>query len=77
MANEPSKTVRATVSLSKVVSEMAEQLMRKKGYDNFSAYVADLIRRDRERDEERELAMRPRQAKADQSPTQTKRKAAS
>ena len=41
---------RTTVSLASVVWQMAEELMETKGFnDNFSAYVADLIRRDQER----------------------------
>lgn len=40
---------RTTVSLAVVVWEMAEGLMDAKGFNsNFSAYVADLIRRDKE-----------------------------
>ena len=47
---------RTTVSLAQVVWQMAEEMMAKKGFnDNFSAYVADLIRRDREREEEKSL----------------------
>jgi Arc/MetJ-type ribon-helix-helix transcriptional regulator len=83
MANKrASETVRATISLHKVVSEMAEELMRKKGYDNFSAYVAELIRRDKEREEEKqEQRLSGRKAEQENapepSPAQTKRKAAS
>lgn len=41
---------RTTVSLAHVVWEMAEEQMQAKGFnDNFSAYCADLIRRDREK----------------------------
>jgi len=41
---------RTTVSLAKVVWGMAEEMMAAKGFnDNFSAYVADLVRRDQER----------------------------
>lgn len=41
---------RTTVSLAKIVWEMAQEMMRLKGFnDNFSSYVADLIRRDKER----------------------------
>jgi hypothetical protein len=41
---------RTTVSLAEVVWQMAESQMAEKGFnDNFSAYCADLIRRDRER----------------------------
>ena len=40
---------RTTVSLAGIVWEMAEEQMVAKGFnDNFSAYCADLIRRDRE-----------------------------
>lgn len=40
---------RTTVSMSKVVWLMAEQMMDTKGFNgNFSAYIADLIRRDQE-----------------------------
>ena len=43
---------RTTVSLAKVVWKWAEKLMKAKGFnDNFSAYVADLIRHDKERGE--------------------------
>jgi O-glycosyl hydrolase len=46
---------RTTVSLARVVWEMAEEQMQAKGFnDNFSAYVADLIRRDKERSEEKQ-----------------------
>lgn len=41
---------RTTVSLAWVIWDMAEEMMTAKGFnDNFSAYVADLIRRDKER----------------------------
>jgi hypothetical protein len=41
---------RTTVSLAGVVWKWAEEMMVAKGFnDNFSAYVADLIRRDKER----------------------------
>ena len=41
---------RTTVSLAHIVWDMAEEMMRKKGFnDNFSAYIADLVRRDMER----------------------------
>lgn len=40
------KGKRTTVSLTDVVSGMADQSMKDDGYDNFSAYVAELIRRD-------------------------------
>lgn len=41
---------RTTVSMANVVWEMALEMMKLKGFnENFSAYVADLIRRDKER----------------------------
>jgi hypothetical protein len=41
---------RVTVSLAKIIWKTAENLMDLKGFNgNFSAYVADLIRRDQER----------------------------
>jgi non-homologous end joining protein Ku len=41
---------RTTISLAQVVWDMAEEMMEKKGFnDNFSAYIADLIRRDKEK----------------------------
>ena len=44
------KDKRTTVSLAHVVWDMATESMEAKGFnDNFSAYIADLIRRDRER----------------------------
>ena len=43
---------RTTISLAQVVWGMAEEMMAAKGFnDNFSAYVADLVRRDKERAE--------------------------
>ena len=51
---------RTTVSLARVVWDMAEEQMKAKGFnDNFSAYVADLIRRDRERAEEKQANLGP------------------
>lgn len=77
MPDKPDKeTVRATISLNQVVDRMAKEMMELKGYDNFSAYIADLIRRDKEREEER----RDRQAallKGGHNPEPAKRKAAS
>lgn len=41
---------RTSISLASVIWEMAEDQMRAKGFnENFSSYIADLIRRDRER----------------------------
>ncbi len=46
-----SQTEKLSVSLSKTVVSWAVELADKKGFDtNFSAYIADLIRRDRERE---------------------------
>ena len=40
---------RTTISLAQVIWEMAEKRMEAGGFNNnFSAYVADLIRRDRD-----------------------------
>lgn len=51
--NKP-EGAKLSVSLSKVVHAWAVQLAEKKGFDtNFSAYIADLIRRDQERDAEK------------------------
>lgn len=46
------RTVKTSISLSETVNTWAEELALKKGFDNFSQYVADLIRRDKERDEQ-------------------------
>ena|SRR5208337_1658062 len=51
---------RTTVSLARMVWDMAEEQMQAKGFnDNFSAYVADLIRRDKERSEEKQATLKP------------------
>jgi hypothetical protein len=43
--------VKKSISLSIVVAEWADALAAKKGFgSNYSAYIADLIRRDQERD---------------------------
>jgi O-glycosyl hydrolase len=59
----PTKTrpdKRATVSLARVVWDMAKEQMKAKGFNNnFSAYVADLIRRDKERSEETQAHFKP------------------
>jgi hypothetical protein len=50
---------RTTVSLARVVWDLAEEQMKAKGFnDNFSAYVADLIRRDKERSEEKQAELK-------------------
>jgi hypothetical protein len=57
--------VKKSISLSIVVAEWADGLAAKKGFgSNYSAYIADLIRRDREKDEELQLI----QASAETSP---------
>jgi hypothetical protein len=43
------KDVRATISLQPVVMQWAEEAMALGGHNNFSAFVADLIRRHREK----------------------------
>ena len=49
--------VKKSISLSIVVAEWADALAYKKGFgSNYSAYIADLIRRDQERDEELQYA---------------------
>lgn len=45
------RTVKTSISLSETVNSWAEVLATKQGYDNFSAYIAELIRRDKKRDE--------------------------
>jgi hypothetical protein len=46
----PQSEQRKTISLAPVLWGMAEALMERKGFNNnFSSYVADLIRRDHER----------------------------
>jgi hypothetical protein len=48
------KDKRVTISLAKVVWDWANEMMEAKGFNkNVSAYVADLIRRDRDRELER------------------------
>lgn len=48
------ESAKLSVSLSKTVYGWAVELAEKKGFDtNFSAYIADLIRRDQERDAEK------------------------
>lgn len=51
MPDEPAKRedVRTTVSLHPALNQMAEELMESRGYNNFSALVADLIRQERDR----------------------------
>jgi hypothetical protein len=51
-----STIVKRSISLSKIVSGWADELAAKKGFgSNFSAYMADLVRRDRDREIESEL----------------------
>jgi len=53
------RVVKTSISLSVLVNQWAEELSAAKGFENFSAYIADLIRRDRERQD-------PKQAPASQ-----------
>jgi hypothetical protein len=54
--SEPSEVVKKSISLSRVVSLWADRLAAAKGFDsNFSAYIADLIRRDKEREDQLRL----------------------
>ena len=41
--------VRTTISLHPTVNQFADELMSERGYNNFSALVADLIRAERDR----------------------------
>jgi hypothetical protein len=53
MIRSDSAVVKKCISLSGVVAGWADGLAVKKGFDtNYSAYIADLIRRDKERDDE-------------------------
>jgi hypothetical protein len=48
--------IKKSISLSIVVAGWAETLAMKKGFgSNYSAYIADLIRRDKEKDDEMQL----------------------
>jgi len=47
----PMKTIKRSVSFSDKVNNWAEEMADAKGFDNFSAYIADLVRRDKEREE--------------------------
>ena len=50
-------TVQRNISLSRAVAEWAEELASRKGHgSNFSGYIADLIRRDKEKQDELNLA---------------------
>jgi hypothetical protein len=52
-----SDVVKRSISLSILVSEWADNLADQKGFgSNFSAYIADLIRRDKEREDALKLA---------------------
>ncbi len=50
-------TVKTSISVSDQVDGFAKELMGKWGYDNFSAFVAELIRREKQRDEERDRTL--------------------
>lgn len=53
-AKRPGNTVKVTMSLTPVIKGWAIECADKRGYNNFSAYIAELIRRDKEEVEERE-----------------------
>lgn len=55
--NEDYENDRKTITLPVVVSNYAKLCMKNRGFNNFSAYIADLIRKDKERQEDLE-AMR-------------------
>lgn len=46
------ETTRVTISLPELVKGWADEMCERKGYDNFSAYVQELIRRDKGIDRE-------------------------
>jgi Arc/MetJ-type ribon-helix-helix transcriptional regulator len=49
--------VKKSISLSMVVADWADELAQTKGFgSNYSAYIADLIRRDWERENDLQLA---------------------
>jgi len=57
MIRNDSAVVKTSISLSGPVAGWADDLAAKKGFGtNFSAYIADLIRRDKERDDALQLA---------------------
>jgi hypothetical protein len=48
--------IKKSISLSLVVAGWADTLALKKGFgSNYSAYIADLVRRDKEKDDEMQL----------------------
>ncbi|MEW6304852.1 MAG: hypothetical protein AB1705_15360 [Verrucomicrobiota bacterium] len=56
-SEQPVKYVRTSISLTPLVAKWAEELMKEKGYENFSAYMAELIRKDKEHHEERQIQL--------------------
>jgi len=42
--DRPAHTVKLSISMSSTVKQMADRIARDEGYDNFSAFVAELIR---------------------------------
>ena len=59
-ARKTSDSEKLSISLSKTVYAWAQELAAAKGFDtNFSAYVADLIRRDQEREQARKINIYP------------------
>jgi Arc/MetJ-type ribon-helix-helix transcriptional regulator len=69
MTKADSTVVKRSISLSKTVSGWADEQAEKKGFHtNFSAYIADLIRRDKERENpqaEAEVSSQRRSAAGD------------
>ncbi len=62
MKMKPATTVQRNISLSRAVAEWAEDLASRKGHgSNFSGYIADLIRRDKEKQDESNLAAKGKQ----------------
>ena len=53
-----SGVIRKSISLSRAVSDWADELSHKKGFGtNFSAYIADLVRKDKERESHTKLPL--------------------
>jgi len=60
MTTADSTVVKKSISLSRVVSIWADGLAARKGFGaNYSAYIADLIRRDKEREDDLQLSRVP------------------
>lgn len=56
-----SEAIKRSISLSFLVAEWADNLAEQKGFGtNFSAYIADLIRRDKEKEDDLKFALSSR-----------------